>query len=40
MPHLADLVVQAKAAVAQAQDISTLDNVRVYRQRNVPRREQ
>jgi phenylalanyl-tRNA synthetase alpha chain len=29
MPHLADLVVQAKAAVAQAQDISTLDNVRV-----------
>lgn len=29
MPHLAELVAQAKAAVENAQDIATLDNVRV-----------
>src|SRR5471030_3132911 len=29
MPHLADLVVQAKAAIENAQDIGALDNVRV-----------
>ncbi|EFE23049.1 phenylalanyl-tRNA synthetase subunit alpha, partial [Edwardsiella tarda ATCC 23685] len=29
MSHLAELVAQAKAAVESAQDVATLDNVRV-----------
>lgn len=29
MPHLAELVAQAKAAIEQAQDVATLESVRV-----------
>ncbi len=29
MPHLADLVASAKAAITSAQDVAALDNVRV-----------
>ncbi|MCL8527222.1 MULTISPECIES: hypothetical protein, partial [Proteus] len=29
MPHLAELVAQAKAAIEEAQDVAALDSVRV-----------